>query len=422
MVDLAPTIAEIIGFDGWPQRAGRVLEEALVPGAPRPRVVVTLVWDGGGDNVLNAHAGSWPYLARLMNRGMSWTKMTIGSTPSTTPPIHATLGTGVWPSEHGIVAVKQLDGGEYSNPWPRGEPANLETATLGDLYDRARNNVPKIALVAAHPWHLGMLGHGSATPGGDADLAVLLTHFGRSVVNSGHYESPLFEGKAQLEEEVTALDPADGARDDRWNHLPLDDPDVVSASPAFVAFQQRVIENLILDHGIGDDEVPDLLFVNMKSPDRAGHEWGATSNEVGAVVRAADAALRRLVRFLNERVGRENWVLLLTADHGQMLYPHQSGGYAIGGRKLGDDLNDRFVDTNIDSPLVNRVTAHGAYLSRNQLRADGVNRLELARWLLDYTVSENLNGDPLPDHLRRRQNERLFDAIVIRGRRAVLNC
>lgn len=70
MADLAPTIAALVGFDfdtadgdPLPPLAGR-------PGRP-PRLVVTIVWDGGGWNVLREHATSWPFLARSMKRGVS---------------------------------------------------------------------------------------------------------------------------------------------------------------------------------------------------------------------------------------------------------------------------------------------------------------------------------------------------------------
>jgi hypothetical protein len=321
------------------------------------------------------------------------------------------------------VGVKhRAEDGEFVDPYVDVDPANLETTTLADLYDPSESNVPEIALVGVTPWHLGMIGHGAAAAGGDADVALLLDDAGQSWGNAALYEIPVVEGGAALEQKATALDAADGKQDREWAGHPVDETDVLYSSPAFVAFQQQVIEDHIVEKDLGVDEVPDLLYVNMKQPDDAGHKWGATSSEVGAVLRSTDDALRRLVRFLNTIVGPERWVLFLTADHGQMLYPHQSGGYAIGGTKLANDVNTRFDKTDDGLPLVERVTAQGAYVDFDQLKTNDVALAQVARWLVDYTVRRNLNGDPPPDHLLGREDELLFDGILIRGRKAVLNC
>ena len=53
VADLAPTFAELLDFDEFPERDGRVLEEALLPPDERngvPKLIFTVVWDGGGDN------------------------------------------------------------------------------------------------------------------------------------------------------------------------------------------------------------------------------------------------------------------------------------------------------------------------------------------------------------------------------------
>jgi hypothetical protein len=45
MADLAPTTAELIGFDGWPRRDGRPLTEMLRSNDSPPRLVISIVWD-----------------------------------------------------------------------------------------------------------------------------------------------------------------------------------------------------------------------------------------------------------------------------------------------------------------------------------------------------------------------------------------
>jgi hypothetical protein len=421
MADLAPTSAGLIGYPDFPPRAGRALTEALkADQAGPPRLVVTIVWDGGGDNVLRAHPRAWPYLARLARRGTSYPRMSIGSSPSVTPPVHATLGTGAWPAAHGIPGLRiRSPEGEYVDPLLYVDPSNLRRLTLADLYDRARENRPMVGMVASGNWHIGMVGHGAPLAGGDRDSVVLVDEFGETYSNEAIYRLPPVEDLARLEEVTDALDRADGKADARWRNHDLNNSFVRYASPAATRYEEWLLHDLIQREGFGADAEPDLLYVNFKAADVAGHRWGMTSAEVGDVLRAQDHALRRLVSFLDATVGRRRWALMLTADHGQTPYPWESGGWAIAGGELKDDANRALDAADDGAALVDRVVSAGAYVRAGQLAANDLSLRAVARWMARYSAGANHKGrEELPRYYEGERATPLFDAIMV-GQRVV---
>ena len=214
VADLAPTFAELMGYDEWPQRAGRVLEEALVPESRRtmpPKLLFTLVWDGGGDNVLEKWPNAWPELGKLMDRGVSYENATVGSTPSITPAIHATMGTGTFPAVHGLSDTRIRVRGEMLDAFEGSSPRYLRVKTLGDLWDAANGNVPLVGMMARDNWHLGMIGHGAYLPEGDKDIAVMdeLGSMGFRT-SEEFYSLPDYVTLDGLEEAVAEIDQRDG--------------------------------------------------------------------------------------------------------------------------------------------------------------------------------------------------------------------
>lgn len=420
MADVAPTIAELIDHpfeapDGVPldvQETGEV-----------PRLVLTVVWDGGGWNTLREHEGRWPVLARLMEQGTVFTDFEIGSTPSNTPPIHTTLGTGAFPRTHGIAAVKmEIASGDYVDPYEGNRATYLEIPTLADVYDRTERNRPLVGVVATVNWHLGMIGYGAAFDGGDRDIALLMNDAGESYGDSATYDVPPVGG-ASLQAETDRLDASDGARDGGWKDRDLTDVAIRYASPAYVAFQEKALLDLIATKGFGDDGVADLLFTNFKSIDDAGHRWGMTSEETGAVLEATDRSLGRIVKGLDRVVGRDSWVLLLTADHGQNVYPSESGGWPIAGGELKDDANRALDEERNSTDLVTRVTSAGAYVDDREARRNGLTMRAIAEWMSQYSVGENLReGEKLPRRWAGRHDERLMDAAVVGSGEALLAC
>ena len=411
MADVAPTIARLVGYR-FDAPDGEALVEGLDVSGEPPRLIVTVVWDGGGWNTLREHPRSWPFLERSISRGISIQNMTIGSTPSVTPPIHTTLGTGAFPRRHGIPNVKMTTSDDrYINPMELNSPEYIRIPTLGDLYDVAEGNRPLVGVVATVNWHLGMIGKGTLHPGGDEDLAALFTSSGSLFGDPDFYEIPYdLADESGLTAETEALDALDGTRDETWRGHALDE-EVTYASPAYVHWFGDRLRAAIDSRGFGADRVTDLLFTNFKSIDDAGHRWGMVSPEAGDAIGATDAELRALVRHLNRRVGEGRWVLIVTADHGTSKFPEQSGGWAIRGHDLREDLNRAF-DAG-DEPLFERVNSAGIFLNDDAMERANLDLREVGRWLLDYTANDNLYGiDEVPDYYREKADVPLFDAVM----------
>jgi predicted AlkP superfamily pyrophosphatase or phosphodiesterase len=70
------------------------------------------------------------------------------------------------------------------------------------------------------------------------------------------------------------------------------------------------------------NEKPNLLFVHLSDPDRAGHSSGWMSPTYGRAVRDADAAVQQLIEAANRAYGLGNYSLLVTADHGGHAHGH----------------------------------------------------------------------------------------------------
>lgn len=423
MADVAPTIARLIGFSDFEAPDGRALATGLRDDAPPPRLVMTVVWDGGGWNTLREHPKSWPFLKSLIRRGVSFSGMEIGSTPSVTPPIHTTLGTGAFPRRHGIPHVKMtLRDGRYINPMELNSPQYIRVPTLADVYDRALSNRPLVGVVATVNWHLGMIGKGTLHPGGDRDVAALFTSAGSTFGDPDYYEIATdLADPTGLAEEAELLDVADGAKDGRWRDHSMDDPALRYSSPAFVRWFGDALREAIDTRGFGDDGVADLLFTNFKSIDDAGHKWGMTSEEMRDVIAASDRELKRLVEHLDEKVGERSWVLLLTADHGTSRYPEESGAWIVRGHDLRVDLNRAFADA--DRPLFERVTSAGIYLKDDAVRRSDLDLAEVGRWLLEYRAEDNLYEiDEIPEYYRPKADVPLFDAVLVGTRVVASSC
>ncbi|MCB1773058.1 MAG: alkaline phosphatase family protein [Gammaproteobacteria bacterium] len=95
----------------------------------------------------------------------------------------------------------------------------------------------------------------------------------------------------------------------------------LTLSPAGDELTLDFAKTLLVEEGLGQDDVPDYLAVSFSSTDYVGHIFGASSLETEDNLVRLDRTLAALLRFVDERVGLDKTLVVLSADHGQPEVP-----------------------------------------------------------------------------------------------------
>ncbi len=153
-------------------------------------------------------------------------------------------------------------------------------------------------------------------------------------------------------------------------------------------FAKALIEN----EQLGADAVPDYLSVSFSSTDYVGHFFGPSSLESEDNFLRLDRTVAELLRFIDARVGLDNTLVVLSADHGAAEAPgylsamgfetdyvdpgvwDQAG--AIGALKARFGIGGELI-TSYSHPYV--------YLDRDLIRTQGLDQAEV-----EQAVAEEL--------------------------------
>ncbi|MEA3278943.1 MAG: alkaline phosphatase family protein [Pseudomonadota bacterium] len=179
-----------------------------------------------------------------------------------------------------------------------------------------------------------------------------------------------------------------GAADDKYFTTRL------TLSPAgdelTLAFAKALIDN----EQLGQDAVPDYLAVSFSSTDYVGHLFGASSLESEDNLARLDRTLAALFRHVDEKVGLENTLIVLSADHGQPEVP----GYL---HELGIEHARHFDTDALDkTPAVAALKARFGiaeglieaffqpyvYLNRDLIREKGLDQAEVEQAVAEEMV------------------------------------
>jgi hypothetical protein len=394
LADVAPTVAELIGFDDFLDlgREGRPLPGISRP-ADRPEIVVTFVIDGGGWNVLQEYPDAWPNLKRLLRGGATFRNAIHGSFPAVTASAHATIGTGAFPRTHGITGHNIRDGRKARKAYGElghAEPGDILVPTLADLWSDATGNRAWVGELGYQIWHLGMLGRGGRSRRGDArPVAMYWDEMGDPQDWRSQNEA-LFRIPAVM----PSLETFAGYRDayvPNPDRNPAFDPakpkNLHCCSTPVIRYQGDVIEATLANEPVGSSEAPGLLFINYKAPDYTGHVYGMFDPMTGDALRDVDQQLGRLVAQLDALYPRR-YALIVTADHGQCPLPDAAGGVRLDPIQLWDDLEREFGGGLFG--LVQNVVPSEVYLHTDVLWDSGATREDLASFLRDYSYRRNI--------------------------------
>lgn len=392
LADLAPTTADLIGFDDWPDdREGRPLPGLSATGVT-PKIVFTFVIDGGGWNVLRQWPDAWPNLKRLMREGANYRDAIVGSFPAVTAAAHATIGTGTFPRQHGITGHNIRDGSEVRKAYREighADPSDIVVPTLSDLWHDATG--AWVGQIGYQVWHLGMLGRGGTTRAeGDVPVAVYFDEQG----DTGWlpHDPDLYRLPARVPGLEVFESRAEGFIDPGWDVGYADWGNPHCCAPQIAGYQGDLIEATLDSEPIGEGAAS-LLYTTYKSPDYTGHVYGMFSKWEELMLSAVDEEIGRTVQMLEERFPGE-YVLIVTADHGQCPLPDEAGGVRLDPIQLERVIEQEFGAGFADA--VQSVVPSEIYLDTEALRDAAATPEDVAAFLRHLTYRQNL-GPYVPE-------------------------
>jgi hypothetical protein len=106
-----------------------------------------------------------------------------------------------------------------------------------------------------------------------------------------------------------------GSADDKYFTTKL------TLSPAGDELTLDFAKTLLDEEQLGQDDVPDYLAISFSSNDYVGHLFGASSLEIEDNLARLDRSLADLFAYVDDKVGLENTLIVLSADHGQPEAP-----------------------------------------------------------------------------------------------------
>jgi predicted AlkP superfamily pyrophosphatase or phosphodiesterase len=421
------------------QRRGEATRAPAAAVQPkRPRLVLLIAVDQFRYDYLERFGDLFGAggLRRLLRDGASWAVCNYDHMPTETAPGHATMLTGAWPSETGIIANQWFDRGEGKSVenvrddsvrllgGAAGEgassPRNLLASTLGDQLKLATAGRARVVGVSSK-------NRAAILPAGRmADAAYWYSTQTGAFVSSTYYFDKLPDWAARF----NAAKPADKFFGAKWERmLPVaeyerragrDDapwekgidnrsyvfPHIVDGGlkepgPAFYGaldyspYSNDLVlsfaEAALVNEKLGADEETDVLTVSFSANDIVGHRYGPYSHEAMDMTLRVDRQIARLLEAVDARVGLANTVVAFTADHGVAPSPEEAIAMRLpGGRVNPSDIltavrnriRARYGkpgDKDTTADYVQTFSNYQIYFNRAALERDGVSAEEIER-------------------------------------------
>ncbi|ULQ52990.1 alkaline phosphatase PafA [Flavihumibacter fluvii] len=353
----------------------------------RPKLVVGLVVDQMRWDFLYRYSDRYKAnggFSRLLNQGFSNENTFIPYTPTITACGHACVYTGSVPAIHGITGntwyerdlgrivyctedkmVKTVGtagtAGEMS-------PKNMLTTTIGDELRLASNFGSKVIgiaikdrgaiLPAGHSangayWYNSSSGNWiSSTYYGDT-LPSWVSAFNSKKVVDKYYQqgwNTLYPINTYVNSTSDEQDyegkPFAGAKGFPYDLKPMTGKNygAISTTPYGNTMTLQLAREAIAGEGLGKGKFTDMLTVSLSSPDYIGHTFGPNSIEAEDAYLRLDQDLGEFLDYLDKQVGKGQYLLFLSADHGVAHVPaflnsNKIPAGVFDGSKLSTGLN-----------------------------------------------------------------------------------
>ena len=348
---------------------------------PQPKLVLVLVVDGLPQEQVQRYRDQFGQggFRRLLDQGAWYSDAHQAHGVTVTAVGHAAILTGAYPYQHGIINNNWVDPnnlatvyctqdskhtylGEETKNGDGTSPANLRVSTLGDELRYATGNLAKVITVAGKDRSAILLA-------GKTGTAYMYNNRSGNFATSTYY-MPRYP---DWHKKYHAQRPQDRFYGKQWQPLLAEaaysgdaNDDIVA--PLNLASSERFPISFISKSGKPDAEyfeklftspfldemtfdfaraaldgeklgnnpqhVTDLLALSLSSHDAVNHVYGPESRMSHDHLQRLDRLLANFLNFVDQRVGLDNTLIVLTADHGFPNTPEFSQSNKLDAQRL----------------------------------------------------------------------------------------
>ncbi len=393
----------------------------------KPKLVVGIVVDQMRQDYLLRFSEKYTDngFKKLMKDGTVAYNAHYNYIPTNTGPGHASVYTGTTPSMHGIISnswyERSINSGLYCVEDPNQKviggdegagdvsPVNLVTTTMTDELKISTNFQSKVIGVAIKD-------RGSVLPAGhNPDCAYWYDSESGNFVTSTYYRNDLpswaekfnkerrpakyMKGNWELSLPLSSY--TESRSDENTYERVFDDNEKPTFPYDLAALSKKSSANnvirgtpygntLTLDFALaaiegeemGKDPITDFLAISFSSTDYIGHQFGPYSVEIEDTYLKLDAEIARLLKYLDEKIGENQYTVFLTADHAVVANPQflvdnkLPGGYANGG-EIKNAIESALIDNFGEGEWITNTSNNQVYLNHEYLRSQKVKRIDL---------------------------------------------
>ncbi len=320
-------------------------------------------------------------LKRLMKTGYNFESTYINYLPTITAVGHASLFTGSVPSIHGIAANNFLEDGRMvyccddatvqtvgsESKAGRMSPRRMLSTTIGDELKVATGFKGKV-------YGVSLKDRASILPAGHgADGAFWFDYSVCRFITSSYYMDAMPKWADECNATFSGLTKKDITDTPKGNMV------VAEMAKAIVAGAR-----------LGQDDVCDMLTVSFSSPDVVGHAFGTHHEKTREIYLDLDKRLADIFAFLDKTVGKGQYLVFMSADHGAAndLLTLQKNRIKSGPffyQKTEKDLKEYLKGKfNTDKRLVIGINAYKVCLDHKSIAEQGLSLCEVKAAALEW--------------------------------------
>lgn len=358
---------------------------------------------------------------RLVNEGFNCKNNHFNYAPTSTGPGHASVYTGTTPSMHGIIGNDWFDKESGKDVYCAGDDSYTSVGTTSDagqmsphrmltttITDQLRLHTQKRGKVIG----VALKDRGAILPAGHAANGAYWFEGGETGnwITSTYYMDALpqwvvdFNTSNAVEaykKPWNTLKPIETyvesgldvnnyeglQKGETSNAFPHDLPSLWDTNGQFGLLRATPYGNSITadfalaaleGEGLGADTITDFLAISFSSTDYVGHFYGVNSKEVEDTYIRLDQDLSRILTTLDEKVGKGEYTVFLTADHAAINVP----SYLMDSKIPAGYLDMKGMQTKF-----------GEFLQYKYGTTDVVKNLSNYQLFLDHKILANLDID-----------------------------